>query len=68
MVTCAVAQQEGKRVYQKDSVGNTQYHKQSWVIKDGKLCPVDTIGNRQHHKICLDVGKQVHDTSSKTGR
>ena len=34
----AFAQQEGKRVYQKDSTGNTLYHKQSWVIVKGQMC------------------------------
>lgn len=56
--SAVMAQPEGKRVYQKDSLGNVQHHKQSWVIKDGKLCPVDTIGNMQHHKPCLDVGSK----------
>jgi hypothetical protein len=67
MSSAVIAQQEGKRVYQKDSLGNDLHHKQSWVIKDGKLCPVDTIGNRQHHKPCLDVGSKEMDaaTSSK---
>jgi hypothetical protein len=52
------AQQEGKRVYQKDSVGNTLYHKQSWVIVTGQMCPVDTGGARQYHKPCLDIGSK----------
>lgn len=54
----AIAQQEGKRVYQKDSIGNIQYHKQSWVIVKGQMCPVDTVGSRQHHKPCLDIGSK----------
>lgn len=57
----AFAQQEGKQVYQKDSLGNNLHHLQSWVIKDGKLCPVDTVGNRQHHKPCLDIGSKEMD-------
>ena len=57
----AFAQQEGKRVYQQDSLGNNLYHLQSWIIKDGKLCPVDTVGNRQHHKACLDIGSKEMD-------
>jgi hypothetical protein len=52
----SAAQQEGKRVYQKDSTGNTLYHKQSWVIVKGQMCPVDTVGSRQYHKPCLDIG------------
>ena len=57
----ATAQQEGKRVYQKDSTGNTLYHKQSWVIVKGQMCPVDTVGSRQHHKPCLDIGSKEMD-------
>lgn len=61
----AFAQQEGKRVYQKDSLGNNLYHLQSWVIKDGKLCPVDTVGNRQHHKPCYEIGSKEMDREIK---
>jgi len=57
----ASAQQEGKRVYQKDSTGNTLYHKQSWVIVKGQMCPVDTVGSRQYNKPCLDVGSKEMD-------
>lgn len=64
----AFAQQEGKRVYQKDSLGNNLYHLQSWVIKDGKLCPVDTVGNRQHHKPCLEIGSKDMDKAMKSGK
>ena len=64
----AFAQQEGKRVYQQDSLGNNLYHLQSWIIKDGKLCPVDTVGNRQHHKPCLDIGSKEMDKAMKSGK
>ena len=62
------AQQQGKRVYQKDSLGNNMYHLQSWVIKDGKMCPVDTVGNRQHHKPCLEIGSKEMDKVVKVGK
>ena len=52
----AIAQQEGKRVYQKNSIGNIQYHKQSWVIVKEQMCPVDTVGARQYHKPCFEIG------------
>jgi hypothetical protein len=52
----AFAQQEGKRVYQKDSIGKIQYHKQSWILVKGQMCPVNTVGSRLHHKPCLDIG------------
>ena len=58
-IACSVsAQQEGRRVYQKDSTGNTLYHKQSWVIVKGQMCPVDTLGARQYHKPCIDIGSK----------
>jgi hypothetical protein len=62
------AQQEGKRVYQKDSTGNTLYHKQSWVIVKGQMCPVDTVGSRQHHKPCLDIGSKEMSQAVKRER
>ena len=61
----AIAQQEGKRVYQKDSIGNIQYHKQSWVIVKGQMCPVDTVGSRLYHKPCLDIGSKEIDRAPK---
>lgn len=61
----AMAQQEGKRVYQRDAIGNIQYHKQSWVIKGGKLCPTDTLGNIQHHKPCLAIGSSEFEKATK---
>ena len=63
----ATAQQEGRRVYQKDSTGNTLYQKQSWVIVKGQMCPVDTVGARQYHKPCLDIGSKEMDRALSTG-
>jgi len=63
-----VAQQGGKRVYQRDTIGNIQYHKQSWVIKDGKLCPTDTLGNIQHHKPCLAIGSADFEKATRAGK
>ena len=64
----ATAQQEGKRVYQKDSTGNTLHHKQSWVIVKGQMCPVDTVGSRQYNKPCLDIGSKEMDREIKSQR
>jgi hypothetical protein len=61
----ASAQQDGKRVYQKDSTGNTLYHKQSWVIVKGQMCPVDTVGSRQYNKPCLDIGSKTMDQATQ---
>lgn len=63
-----MAQQEGKRVYQRDAIGNIQYHKQSWVIKDGKLCPTDTLGSIQHHKPCLAIGSADFEKATRAGK
>ena len=38
------------RIYQVDSVGNKQYHKQQYQIKDGKVYQTDSVGNIQYHK------------------
>ena len=62
------SQQEGKRVYQKDSTSNTLYHKQAWVIVKGQMCPVDTGGSRQYHKPCLDIGSKQMDRALKSGK
>ena len=62
----AIAQQEGKRVYQKDSIGNIQYHKQSWIIVKGQMCSVDTVGSRLYHKPCLDIGSKEMNKALKS--
>lgn len=42
---------EEARIYQQDSVGNTQYHKPSAVIQnDGRIIETDSVGNKQYHK------------------
>lgn len=66
IVFSAIAQQEGKRVYQKDLLGNIQYHKQSWIIVKGQMCPVDTFGTRQYHKPCMDIGSKEMDKALKS--
>jgi hypothetical protein len=39
------------RIYQADSLGNTQPHKRSYLIqKDGRIIETDSIGNKQFHK------------------
>ena len=42
---------EEKRIYQTDSLGNTQYNKPSYAIqKDGRIIESDAVGNKQYHK------------------
>lgn len=41
---------EEQRIYQRDSYGNIQYHKSSYVVqKDGRITEVDPYGNKQYH-------------------
>ena len=45
------AHAEEKRIYQTDSLGNTQYNKPSYSIqKDGRIIETDAVGNKQYHK------------------
>ena len=42
---------EEKRIYQTDSVGNVQYHKPSYTVRqDGRIIETDSAGNKQYHK------------------
>jgi hypothetical protein len=42
---------EEARIYQQDTIGNTQYHKPSVVIQnDGRIIETDSVGNKQYHK------------------
>ena len=46
---CAHA--EEKRIYQADSLGNTQYNKPSYTFRnDGRIIETDAVGNKQYHK------------------
>lgn len=46
-VISAYAQQ---RIIQVDEIGNTQKHKQQYIIKDGKVYHSDSIGNIEYNK------------------
>lgn len=47
----AIASADEKRIYQTDSVGNTQYHKPSYTVRqDGRVIETDSVGNKQYHK------------------
>lgn len=48
---------EGTRIRSVDSVGNTQYHKDSYVVKNGKIYQTDSIGNIRYHKGSLKIEK-----------
>jgi len=46
------AHAEEKRIYQTDSLGNTQYNKPSYTIqKDGRIIQTDAVGNKQQFQI-----------------
>jgi hypothetical protein len=49
LTQCAHA--EDKRIYQTDSIGNIQYNKPSYTIRnDGRIIQTDPIGNKQYDK------------------
>lgn len=40
-----------QRIYQTDSVGNVQYHKQSYAVEpNGRIVETDSVGNKLYHK------------------
>jgi hypothetical protein len=40
-----------QRVYQQDSMGNIQYHKPHYIVREnGRILESDPIGNVQYHK------------------
>ena len=59
--SCVVAQQ---RIVQTDSVGNKQYHKPQYVVKDNKVYQTDSVGNVKYHKPQLVI-IQTKGKSSK---
>ncbi len=55
-----------KRIYQTDSVGNVQYHKPSYTVRqDGRIIETDAVGNKQYHKQQYQIkGDRVYQTDS----
>ena len=50
-VSILPASADEKRIYQTDSVGNIQYHKPSYTVRqDGRIIEMDSVGNKQYHK------------------
>jgi uncharacterized protein YycO len=46
-----VAHAGEQQVYQQDSLGNIQYHKPHYVIREnGRIIESDPVGNMQYHK------------------
>ncbi len=45
----------GTRIYQTDSIGNIQYHKQQHQVVGDRIYQVDSIGNIQHHKPSVKI-------------
>lgn len=51
ILSAASASADEKRIYQTDSVGNIQYHKPSYTVRqDGRIIETDSVGNKQYHK------------------
>ena len=59
--TTSGAQQQERRIYQTDSVGNVKYHAPSWTIQsDGRVIETNPYGDKMHHKRQYKVvGSQV---------
>ena len=50
-VSILPASADEKRIYQTDSVGNVQYHKPSYTVRqDGRIIETDSVGNKQYQK------------------
>lgn len=49
----------GTRIIQTDSVGNRQYHKDQYVVQNGKVYQTDSVGNIQYHKPSYTVVQPV---------
>ena len=60
------AHAEEKRIYQTDSLGNTQYNKPSYSIqKDGRIIQTDPIGNKQFKKHQYQIkGDKIYPVDS----
>lgn len=51
ILSLATASADEKKIYQTDSVGNIQYHKPSYTVRqDGRVIETDSVGNKQYHK------------------
>ena len=59
--TTSGGQQQERRIYQTDSVGNVKYHAPSWTIQtDGRVIETNPYGEKMHHKRQYKVfGSQV---------
>lgn len=55
-----------KRIYQTDSVGNIQYHKPSYTVRqDGRIIETDAVGSKQYHKQQYQIkGGKTYQTGS----
>lgn len=66
ILSVATASADEKRIYQTDSVGNIQYHKPSYTVRqDGRVIETDSVGNKQYHKQQYQIkGDRVYQTDS----
>jgi hypothetical protein len=48
--TTSSGQQQDRRIYQTDSVGNVKYHAPSWTIQsDGRVIETNPYGEKMYH-------------------
>ena len=65
LLGCALTANAETRIYKTDSVGNTQYHKGSYVVKDNTIVQKDSVGNTQSHKgQHVIVGDRIYQRDS----
>ena len=57
---------EERRIYQTDSIGNIQYQKPSYSLReDGRVIETDPLGNKQYHKQQYQIkGDKVYKMDS----
>lgn len=55
----------GDRIYQQNSSGQTQYHKEHYTVEGKRLIPTNAYGRKQYHKPGYTIEKgKVYQTDS----
>jgi hypothetical protein len=56
---------DGDKIYQQNSFGRTQYHKEHYTVEGNRLVPTNSFGQKQYHKpgYAIEKGK-VYETDS----
>jgi len=56
---------DGDKIYQQNSSGRTQYHKEHYSVEGNRLIPTNSFGQKQYHKpgYVIENGK-VYEANS----